>query len=291
MVAETVAPGAAFKSLSSNDAVRDVRTAPRAPPLILHPQIQFILGDIPLYTVGILALGTFTFFFFMKRVDRYVLPHSSKANIGVNAPAIRWVFCIHLSVFLAFLAAIFDLSQLLIRGSTTSDDLSDNLPPGASGLITAREVFYAFSNSLRFLFYWGFVALIPLGETIPEGNQMHSASWRRWGFLGIFLKWATLLIQVVMLVLQLLYRNVAKLAQIGPVYEAESTLEIILSAVFILKLLLNTLAMFPVGTATQSKGKMLVQYAPIIVALLFSLWIAVGNAILCKYRLVAVYLV
>ena len=193
------------------------------------------------------------------------------------------MFCLHLAVFLGFLAAIFDLSQLLIRGSTTSDNLTTTLPAGAAGLITAREVFYALSNSLRFLFYWGFVALVPMGETIPEGNQMHSGSWRRWGFIGVFLKWATLLIQVAMLILQLLYRNVPSLEKIGPVYEAEAALEIILSSAFILKLLLNTLAMCPVGTSTQSKGKMLIQYAPVIVALLFSLWIAVGNAILCEY--------
>ena len=89
-----------------------------------------------------------------------------------------------------------------------------------------------------------------------------------------------------MLILQLLYRNVPSLEKIGHVYEAEAALEIILSSAFILKLLLNTLAMCPVGTSTQSKGKMLIQYAPVIVALLFSLWIAVGNAILCEYKTV-----
>ena len=234
--------------------------------------------------MGILAFGTFTFFFLMRRVDRYVPCLLSKHHsLNVYLILTRWIFCLHFAVFLAFLAALFDLSQLLLRGSTTTTDgTTSDLPPGGAGLITAREVFYALSNSSRFLFYWGFVAMIPLGETIPEGNKMHSGSWRRWGRIGVVLKWLTLFIQVVMLVLQLLYRNIPQLAQIGPVYEAESTLEIILSAVFILKLLLNTLAMCPVGTSTQSKGKMLIQYTPAIIALLFSLWIAVGNAILCR---------
>ncbi len=196
-------------------------------------------------------------------------------------PSTRWVFCLHISVLLSFLAALLDLSQLLIRGHEQAVPGADP-EAGVKGLIQAREVFYSFANALRFLFYWGFVAMIPLGETIPEGNIMHSGSWRRWGIIGAILKWTSLTIVLVMSILQLTYRNAPSLQRIGPVYEAEATLEIILSAVFILKLLLNTWARYPTGTMTQSKGKMLVQYAPMIVALLFSLWIGVGNAILCE---------
>ena len=188
----------------------------------------------------------------------------------------------HISLLLSVLAAIFDLSQLLLPGRSSSNGTT---PAGVSGLITVREVFYSFANGLRLLFYWGFVAMIPVGETIPEGNKMHSGSWRRWGLMGVVLKWSTLLIVLLTTILQLVFRDVAALEQIGPVYEAEATLEIILSAVFILKLLLNTWARFSVGSTTPSKGKMLIQYAPIIVSLLFSLWIAVGNVILCEYLL------
>ena len=191
----------------------------------------------------------------------------------------RWIFCLHLSVFLSFLAAVFDLSQLLIQGRSSNEE---TLPSGVTGLITAREVFYSFANGFRLLFYWGFVAMIPLGETIPEGNKMHSGSWRRWGLVGLVLKWSTLLLVFLITLFQLIYRDVPALDQIGPVYEAAATLEIILSAVFILKLLLNTWARFSVGSTTPSKGKMLVQYAPIIVALMFSMWIALGNVILCE---------
>ncbi|KAI0651720.1 hypothetical protein C8Q79DRAFT_1004985 [Trametes meyenii] len=244
MVAQTSAPGAAFVSLTSDSA------------------IQFILADIPFFAVGILAFGVLTFFFLMKRVD-------------------KWVFCLHLSVLIAFLAALFDLSQILIRGRVAVDLGIDNA--GVSGLITAREVFYSFANGLRFLFYWGFVATIPLGETIPEGTMMHSGSWRRWGIIGLILKWSTLLLVILITVFQLIYRDVKAFEKIGAVYEAESTLEIIVSAVFILKLLLNTWARFPTGSTSPSKGKMLVQYAPMIVALLFSLWIAVGNVILFEF--------
>ncbi|KAI0361775.1 hypothetical protein OH77DRAFT_461299 [Trametes cingulata] len=244
MVAQTAGPAAAFAKLSSDAA------------------IQFILADIPIFTVGILAFGVLTFFFLMKRVD-------------------KWVFCLHVSALLAFLAALFDLSQILIRGRQATD-LGLNTG-GVSGLITAREVFYAFANGLRLLFYWGFVATIPLGETMPVGTTIHSGSWRRWGVLGVLLKWSTLLLVVLSIILQLVYRDVKVFEKIGAVYEAESTLEIILSAVFILKLLLNTWARFPVASTAPSKGSMLVQYAPVIVCLLFSFWIAVGNVILFEF--------
>ncbi|KAI0639267.1 hypothetical protein C8Q77DRAFT_1152255 [Trametes polyzona] len=244
MVGATSGPGAAFTSLSSDVA------------------IQFILADIPVFAVGILAFGVLMFFFLMKRVD-------------------KWVFCLHLSVLLAFLAALFDLSQLLIRGREAVD-LGLNTA-GMQGLITAREVFYSFSDGLRFLFYWGFVATIPLGETMPEGTTLHSGSWQRWGMLGTILKWSTVVLVILITILQLVYRDVAAFEKIGPVYETEATLEIITSAIFILKLLLNTWTRFQVGSTAPTKGAMLVQYAPVIVALLFSLWIAVGNAILFNF--------
>ncbi|KAI0824211.1 hypothetical protein BC628DRAFT_452098 [Trametes gibbosa] len=244
MVAHTSDPAVAFASLSSDTA------------------IQLILADIPLFAVGILAFGVLTFFFLMKRVDKLV-------------------FCLHVSVLLAFLAALFDLSQILIRGKVAVD-LGLNTA-GVSGLITAREVFYAFSNGLRFLFYWGFVAAIPQGETMPEGSMLHSGSWQRWGILGKILKWSTLLLVVLVTVFQILYRDVKALEKIGPVYEVEAALEIITSAVFVLKLLLNTWARFPVGSTVPSKGAMMVQYAPMILALMFSLWIAAGNAILFNF--------
>ncbi|KAI0778048.1 hypothetical protein BD413DRAFT_465133 [Trametes elegans] len=244
MVAPLFAPGAAFASLSSDVA------------------IQFILADIPLFAVGILAFGVLMFFFLMKRVD-------------------KWIFSLHLSALAAFLAALFDLSQILIRGSVA---MNQNLDAGGvAGLITAREVFYGFANGLRLFFYWGFVASIPLGETIPEGSMIHSASWQRWGILGMLLKWSTLLLVILSTIFQLIYRQIQAFEKIGAIYEAAGTLDIIVSAVFILKLLLNTWARFSVGTNTPSKGQMLVQYAPVIVALLFSFWIAIGNVILFNF--------
>ncbi|CDO72369.1 hypothetical protein BN946_scf184977.g67 [Trametes cinnabarina] len=244
MVARPVAPGAAFATLSNDVA------------------IQLILADIPTFSVGILAFGVLTFFFLMKRVD-------------------KWVFCLHVSVLISFLAALFDLSQILIRGRQATDRGLDSA--SVSGLVTAREVFYAFANGFRFLFYWGFVAQVPMGETMPEGTIMHSGSWQRWGLLGTLLQWATLLFIILSTILQLVYRNVTAFEKIGPVYEAEGTLEIIVSAVFLLKLLLNSWARFPTGSTTLPTSKMLLQYAPAISTLLFSFWIAVANVILFEF--------
>ena len=100
--------------------------------------------------------------------------------------------------------------------------------------------------------------------------------------MGLVLKWSTLFFVFLITLFQLIFRDVPALNQIGPIYETAATVEMILSAVFILKLLLNTWARFSVGSTTPAKGKMLVQYAPIIVALMFSLWISLGNVILCK---------
>ncbi|KAI8995501.1 hypothetical protein BD414DRAFT_534664 [Trametes punicea] len=244
MVAQPFAPGTAFANLSSDVA------------------IQLILADIPIFSVGMVAFGVLTFFFLMKRVD-------------------KWVFCLHVSVLLAFLAALFDLSQILIRGRRETDRGVDNA--GVSGLITAREVFYAFANGLRFLFYWGFVSTIPLGETMPEGTVMHSGSWQRWGLSGTIVQWATLLLIALSTILQLVFRNVQAFEKIGPVYEAEGALEIIMSAVFMIKLFLNSWTRFSVGSTTPPSSKMLMQYAPVVVALLLSFWIAVGNVVLFEF--------
>ena len=61
---------AAFTSLSSDNvvsAVPFIRASTVSPSML---QVQYILADIPFFCVGILSLGVFTFFIFMKRADR-----------------------------------------------------------------------------------------------------------------------------------------------------------------------------------------------------------------------------
>lgn len=61
---------AAFTSLSSDNVVSTVplvRASTISPSML---QVQYFLADIPFFCVGILSLGVFTFFIFMKRADR-----------------------------------------------------------------------------------------------------------------------------------------------------------------------------------------------------------------------------
>lgn len=63
---------AALKSLSSDNVVSN-RVHHEIALLLTQPsiwQVQYILADIPFFCVGILSLGVFTFFIFMKRADR-----------------------------------------------------------------------------------------------------------------------------------------------------------------------------------------------------------------------------
>lgn len=80
--------------------------------------VQYLLADVPFFCVGILSLGVFTFFVFMKRADSVL-------------------FALHMAVLVAFIAAILDLVQMLLRGS---DDVDKAIGlKGVEGLIVARE--------------------------------------------------------------------------------------------------------------------------------------------------------
>ena len=65
---KTVGVAAAVQSLSDIVAVRPFVNS-YAATLTLHIQVQYILADIPFFAVGILALGAFTFFLFLRRVS------------------------------------------------------------------------------------------------------------------------------------------------------------------------------------------------------------------------------
>lgn len=193
------------------------------------------------------------------------------------------LFCLHMSVIIAFLSTILDLVQLLIRGSAKVN--SDTGLESVSGLISVREVGLALSFGLRFLFFWGFVAQPPPGESRPAGNAIHNGSWRRWGVLGLILEMFTLALVLIDPVLQILYRLITSLHKIGPVYEIESTIQVVLSAVFILKILLNCwVKMLVGGSSALPVRKTLAGYSPVITALVLSALIGIGNIAMCKCR-------
>ncbi|KAH9946804.1 hypothetical protein B0H21DRAFT_383209 [Amylocystis lapponica] len=215
-----------------------------------------VLADVPFITVGLFSIGALTFLILLRRLDWLVL-------------------CLHFSVIIDFIASILDLSQILSRGSRATD-LGKGLNT-VKGLIMVREIGFSLAVGLRFLFLWGFVSEPPPGETPPAGSRMHNGSWGRWGYMGIGLKWSTLTITIAVPVLQILFRDVTILHKLGPVYEVESTIEVVLSAVFILKLLLNSWVHMLANSDANPGKRVVVLYSPMIAALLLSLWVSVGD--------------
>lgn len=196
---------------------------------------------------------------------------------------------LYLSVLSAFISSLLDLSQILQRGRDNIDKNSDL--GSVSGLIVAREIGFAVSIGLRFVFFWLFVAEPPRGEKPtpiphdPKTNILvyslketsHSGAWGRWGILGQILRWKLFAITLVIGVLQIVWRTVPSDKKLGPVYGAEATLEIVASALFILKLLLNTMI-----STVAPKSRILRRYSPMIVALLINMGLGIGNVATCE---------
>ncbi|EGO02379.1 hypothetical protein SERLA73DRAFT_71505 [Serpula lacrymans var. lacrymans S7.3] len=229
--------------------------------------INLIFSDIPFISIGILAFGISFFFILVKR---FVLV----------------AICIYFSVFFAFSASILDLGQLVAHGlkGVEPADIGATRP-----LLQGREVFLAISVGLRFLFYWIFVAEAPRGESQPnpvpnrswtdflviEAKEgCHSGSWDRWGLTGHILKLVLFAASIAILVLQILWRIVSSFHYYGPIYAADTSLELVASILFILKLILNT-SISPV----TPRWRTLREYSVPIVALFLNAGIAIGNLI------------
>ena len=73
---ETAGLAAAIRSLSSNTAVC-TSIALYSIVLLINDacsqQVQYILSDIPFFTIGILSIGVFSFFLILGKVTRYVI--------------------------------------------------------------------------------------------------------------------------------------------------------------------------------------------------------------------------
>ncbi|KAJ3571589.1 hypothetical protein NP233_g3660 [Leucocoprinus birnbaumii] len=192
---------------------------------------EAVLSDIPFFCVGLMAMGFVTFTFALKRMDSTVLYLCSAS-------------------LLLFMAAVLDLGQLLIRGPSGG---GQNFDSGVvSGFIVAREVGLGLAYGFLFLFVWRAVAVCPscqnerpksLVRPMDSSTSIrtHSASWARWGHLGAVLKWFTLALIIVIPLLQILWRLISSQRQYSSIYIADSVLEIVASAIFVLKIILNVL--------------------------------------------------
>ncbi|KAI0318487.1 hypothetical protein OF83DRAFT_943969 [Amylostereum chailletii] len=223
---------------------------------------ECLLADIPVIAAGLLGLGVLTFFLVMKKLT------------------LATIFLFSSTLFLSF-APILDLSQILIRGQVDAPTTSVAVAP----LMVTREVFYSISAGLRFLFFWALVAQCPRGEVSPAKGPPspgkvpvllstfgHSGSWSRWGVIGILLKWTLAGASVAIFLLQILWRDVQEFHNLGTVYATEGGLEIVVSAVLIVKLLLNTSI-----AETPSRWRTFLHYTPIIAALSFGMALGIGN--------------
>ncbi|KAI0094628.1 hypothetical protein BDY19DRAFT_988447 [Irpex rosettiformis] len=233
----------------------ETTTSPAAAitPLTGDVAIQYILADIPFYTVGVFALGAFTFCLVMRKFN--------------------WLmFCLFASVWMAFAAAILDLVESLAisRGNDLSN--STNL-----ALTIAREVAYALSFGMRNLWFWLYVASPPPAAPVSQGSYVHSGSWHRWGLFGHLLKWVVLLSVIAIVCLQVLFRVDTPLMMDGPVYDADGTLQVILSFVFMLKLFMNTYLVALDSVKETWWRSTLLRYLPIFMALMINFGVALGN--------------
>lgn len=192
------------------------------------------------------------------------------------------------SAFLEFLAALFDVSQILVRGA--ADDSVSSVT--VTSLMLARDIFFSFAGGLRFFAFWTIVALRPRGEvaitqekqsqnTFVVDSSMHSGSWMRWGIMGILLKWSTAAIAIAITLMQILWRAVNEFDNLGAVYAAENALEVVMSVVFIIKLCLNAAI---TDTPGRSRWMTLMDYAPLFLALMFNFALGVGNIAVCRCR-------
>ncbi|KAI0702517.1 hypothetical protein BC835DRAFT_1525438 [Cytidiella melzeri] len=222
-------------------------------PLTTDVALQYILADIPFFTVGVFALGAFTFCLVFRKSS--------------------WLmFILFASVWMAFAGAILDLveSLALSRGENLSatTDLA---------LTIAREIAFALSFGLRNLWFWLFVACLPPAVPVADDTHVHSGRWQRWGLFGHLLRWAVMFGVLGIVALQSIYRVYTPLASDGPVYYAEATLQVVLSFVFILKLHLNLYLVALDSPNRSTWRRTYLHYLPIILALLVNFGIGLGN--------------
>ncbi|KAG6846014.1 hypothetical protein H0H87_011062 [Tephrocybe sp. NHM501043] len=222
--------------------------------------IESVLTDIPFFCVGLMTFGIFTFVLVLKRVNIIVL-------------------YLYASSFLAFAAAIFDLGHILTEPrAVVVDGVVRDAP---SGLVTAREVGLALSVGFLYIFLWHLVAQRPHAEPASEYNDpfgvdrspiSHSASWRQWGLLGMALQWSLLGLSVTLSALQVVWRISSLDARSTTIYITEAIIQIVVSALFILKILLNIFVspVTPWWRSVQSN------VAPLL-ALCISAGLGVGN--------------
>ncbi|KAI0034306.1 hypothetical protein K488DRAFT_84155 [Vararia minispora EC-137] len=226
--------------------------------------IGCLIAEVPLLAVGLLAFAISSFVLVVRKLDLAIVFLSSSA-------------------LLDFFAGIVDVSQIIIRGSVEGPSTST-----LNALVNARDIFLSLGAGARFFAFWAIVSQCPRGEICRTGPQypssttqtflsfdsstVHAGSWMRWGIIGILLKWGTAATAISIALLQILWRTIDSLDNPGAVYAVENGLEIVVSVVFIIKMLLNSAI-----AETLTSWQMLLQYSPIISSLAVNIGLGIGN--------------
>lgn len=177
---------------------------------------------------------------------------------------------LHGASFLSFVAAILDISRVVI---------SDNRK--AYAFIIAREVLVLLAYPLLNLYLWELVAECPRSEAnrllSTKKRKSHSASWDRWGRPGKALKWISLAALLTVPALQLVWRLIPAERRHSAIYVADSVLETTVSFVFILKFVFNSY-----GPLSKPFWQSIRPNVAPILTLSIHLCLSVGNLPLCK---------
>jgi hypothetical protein len=179
---------------------------------------------------------------------------------------------------LLFIAAILDLGQLLESQSSPAD--KDGVD--VSGLIVAREVGLGLAYGFVFLFAWNTVVQRrELKRPISASAQqpLHDAGKARWlKLVRSGLRWFGLVLVISIALLQVSWRIIPSQRQYGGLYIAESTLEIVASVILIVAIILNVLMALPASWWPPFQS-----YLGLILALLITAAIGIGNLVTCEY--------
>jgi hypothetical protein len=189
---------------------------------------------------------------------------------------------LYASAFFAFFASILDLAPILALTKTNAGQLP--LTTSFKIISILREISLSVSIGFRFLYFWTFVAQ-PIKSERPEPGTTgdlfklkergRSASWGRWGIPGLILKWSLLTLTLTIPVTQTVWRNLSQTRK--TLYFTDSSLETVVSALFILKIGLNSLL------SRKTWKQILLFYISPLFALGISLGLGLTNIIVCEY--------
>jgi len=169
-----------------------------------------------------------------------------------------------------FGAAIIDLSK-------TVAEVENAVVGGVVHQLNAvRDVGLACSVGLIYLFMWFFVAERPQVESQMDLPRLqiqvqHSGTWRRWGLPGELLKWLSLTLCFLTTLFRIFWHLLTSHVR-GPLLITNAMLEVVLLAIFILKLILNMSLVH-----VTLRWKSLRDYIAPITAMVISAALAVGN--------------